>query len=253
MRNSPQKITQSIDMFYSGISTRGVQGHLKAFYPHNSSWVSIYSWVVKYSKKIGKFTENLKVKSSGFLEFDEMEYHRRKNHNSKRVDKNWFIDSIDTETRFMLSSDYTKSRSIKSIKNVLLKIKNKSDNIQKITTDGLTAYENIVKKTFGYNLKEGKYNVEHKIITQRKGEGFNHKVERLHSNIRARTKTMRGFHSSISSAYYIMRGYEIYYNFIRNHMAIGCCPFELAIPELKDKLNVPNKRLTLIELSNKSI
>ena len=29
--------------------------------------------------------------------------------------------------------------------------------------------------------------------------------------------------------------------------------YELAIPEMKDKLNVPNKWLTLIELSNKSI
>ncbi len=30
------------------------------------------------------------------------------------------------------------------------------------------------------------------------GEGFNHKVERMHSNIGARTKTMGGFHGSKS-------------------------------------------------------
>lgn len=203
---------------------------------------------------IGKFTENLKVFSSGSVEFDEMEYHRRKSHKRKLgVDKNWFIDNIDTETRFMISSGYTKSRSKKSIKNILLKIKEKADNIQNITTDGLTAYKNVVKKTFGYNNKTGKYNIEHRIRNASRGDGFNYKVERLHSNIRARTKTMRGFHGSLSSAYYVMKGYEIYYNFIRKHQAIKCCPYELAIPELKSQLNNPNKWLALINLANQNI
>lgn len=46
-----------------------------------------------------------------------------------------------------------------------------------------------------------------------------------------------------------MKGLEVYYNFVREHLAIGCCPYELAIPELKDKLNVPNKWIELIKLS----
>lgn len=252
MRNTPQKITLCLDLFYRGVSTRKVQEHLQAFYPHNSSHKSIYKWIIKYSKIIGKFTDKLKVSSSGSVEFDEMEYNRRKSHKSKGVDKNWFIDSIDTETRFMLSSGYVKSRSKKEIKNILLKIKDKSDNIQTITTDGLTAYKNIVKKSFGYNKKLGKYNIAHRTRNASRGEGFNYKVERLHSNIRARTKTMRGFHGSINSAHYVMQGYEVYYNFIRKHMAINCCPYELAIPELKNKLDVPNKWLALIELATQN-
>src|SRR3989338_10154533 len=42
MRNNPIKITQSIDLFYRGVSTRKVQEHLGVFYPHNASNVSIY-------------------------------------------------------------------------------------------------------------------------------------------------------------------------------------------------------------------
>ncbi|MBI2629835.1 DDE-type integrase/transposase/recombinase [Candidatus Pacearchaeota archaeon] len=253
MRNTPQKITQAVDIYYRGASLRGTQGHLGIFYPHNASNVSIYKWIIKYSKMIGKFTEKLKVFSSGSVEFDEMEYHRRKSHKSKGVDKNWFIDNIDTETRFMLSSGYSKSRSKKAIKQILLKMKEKTSEIKVITTDGLTAYPNVVKKTFGYNLKAGKYNIEHNVRNASRGDGFNYKVERLHSNIRARTKTMRGFHGSLSSAYYVMKGYEIYYNFIRKHQAIKCCPYELAIPELKDKLNEPNKWIALINLANQNI
>ena len=69
----------------------------------------------------------------------------------------------------------------------------------------------------------------------------------MHSNIRARTKTFRGF-GSIDGANAIMKGYETYYNFIRKHQAINCCPYELACPELKDKLGL-NKWLGLIQIS----
>ena len=41
MRNHPKKITCAIDLFYRGVSTRKVQEHFQAFYPHNSSNVSV--------------------------------------------------------------------------------------------------------------------------------------------------------------------------------------------------------------------
>lgn len=44
---------------------------------------------------------------------------------------------------------------------------------------------------------------------------------------------MRGFYGCIESASAIMKGHEIYYNYIRKHQGIGCCPYELAISELK--------------------
>jgi len=68
----------------------------------------------------------------------------------------------------------------------------------------------------------------------------------MHSTIRHRTKTFRGFHGSINSANAIMKGIEIYYNFIRKNLAIGCCPCELAT-DIKLKEN--NKWLELINMS----
>ena len=47
-----------------------------------------------------------------------------------------------------------------------------------------------------------------------------------------------------------MKGFEIYYNFITKHQTLNRCPYELACPELKNKLDVPNKWLALIELAN---
>jgi transposase-like protein len=114
MKNSPQKVSLCLDLFYKGVSTRQVQEHLQQFYPHNSSHMTIYRWIVKYSNKISKFTDNLKLKVGKELQIDEMEI------GSKKSQYNgWFIDSIDTQTRFMVSSGFKKHRDLKEVKDVL--------------------------------------------------------------------------------------------------------------------------------------
>jgi len=239
MRNNPQKITLSIDLFYRGVSTRKVQEHLSAFYPHNCDHRTILRWIVKYSKMIHSFTNKLKIKCGEELQIDEMEY-------KTKGKKSWFIDSIDTTTRFMVASKFCKTREQQELKFVLETAKNKTENkIKIVTSDGYTAYPKAIKKVFGYNNKQGKFKVIHNKVTQLKNEGFNHKIERLHNNIRQRTKTFRGF-KNLDSANAIMKGFEIYYNFIMKHQAINCCPYELAT-ELK--LKKPNKWLELIKLS----
>ncbi len=252
MRNSPQKITQSVDLFYRGASTRGVQGHLAMFYPHNADHSTILRWVVKYSRMISKFTNKLKLRVGEEAQTDEIEYHRRKSHNHKGTEKNFFIDSVDPDTKFMLSAEYMKTRSSRDIKAVMIRIKERTgEQIKVMTTDGWNAYENTIKKVFGYNNKIGKFNVLHnRVVVSNEHGNFNHPIERLHNNARARTKVMRGFHGSISSANAIMKGFEIYYNFINKHQAINCCPYELATDL---KLNEKNKWLELIQLSKLKI
>ena len=116
MRNHPKKITCALDLFYRGVSTRKVQEHLKAFYPHNASHKFIYKWVIKYSKQISKFTDKIKLKVGSGLQIDEMEFQRRKSHKKKlRIDRDWFIDCIDTKTKFLVSSDYFKTREQKEL------------------------------------------------------------------------------------------------------------------------------------------
>lgn len=242
MRNSPQKITLCLDMYFRGVSLRKIQEHLRAFYPHNSSHEAIHSWIEKYPKIIGNFTDNLKVNSGSEIQMDEMEY-------KTKGKMSWFIDSIDTETRFMVASFFSKSRGQDELKIVLKDIKRKTgENVAVITTDGYLAYEDVIKKTYGYNVHKKCHNVIHNKRNASKGEGFNYKVERMHNSIRERTKVFRGF-KSIKSAQSIMKGYEIFYNFIRKHQAIKCCPYELAT-DLKLKEN--NKWLELIRMAKEN-
>jgi putative transposase len=240
MRNSPQKITLSIDLFFRGVSTRKIQEHLQAFYPHNVDHSTILRWIRKYSLIISEFTDKLKIDSGIELMSDEMEYHRL-------GEQNWFVDVMDTKTRFVVSSGYMKSRTIEKLSEVLRKARiTTGDKVRVVTTDGLRGYPRVLKKTFGLKSHwNHKSKIIHNVVIADE-RGFNHKIERLHNSIRERTKIFRGFHGPINSASAIMKGYEIFYNFIRKHQALKKCPYELAIPSLTLGTN---KWLDLIKLA----
>jgi len=241
MKNHEDKITSCMNMYYAGMSLRKIQEHLQMFAPKNSHYSTIYRWVVKYANMISTLTNNLQIESGIELMSDEMEYHRL-------GEQNWFVDVMDTETRFMVASDYMKSRTIDNLTRVLKHGKFATgEQVKVITTDGLKGYPRVLRKAFGVNNKF-KINpkVQHNIVIASE-RGFNHKIERLHNSIRDRTKIMRGFHGSLESARAIMKGYEIYYNFVRKHQGIdNKTPQEEAIPELTLSTN---KWLSLIKLS----
>jgi len=241
MKNHENKITSCMNMYYAGMSLRKIQEHLQMFTPKNSHYSTIYRWIVKYANMIGTLTDNIQIKSGKELMSDEMEYHRL-------GEQNWFVDVMDTETRFVVASDYMKSRTIENLTKVLKKGKLATgEQIKVVTTDGLQGYQRVLKKSFGLKTHwNHKSPIIHNVVIASE-RGFNHKIERLHNTIRDRTKIMRGFHGSLESARAIMKGMEIYYNFVRKHQGIdGKTPSEEAIPEL---CLSTNKWLSLIKMS----
>lgn len=251
MRNSAQKITCALDLFYKGVSTRKVQEHFKAFYPHNSDHTTIMRWIFKYSQMIATFTDNLKLNVGEELQIDEVEYKRRKRYNKKGTEYNWFIDSIDTQTRFLVASKYVKSRGQDEIKEVLKNARKQTgEQFKVITSDGFTAYPKAIRQAFGFrNFESNK--IKHNQVNASKGQGFNYPIERFHNNLRQRTKIFRGFHGSIDTANLIMKGFTIHYNYITKHQGINCSPFEMAIPSLK--FETANRWLELIEKAKLSL
>ena len=254
MRNNPNKITAGIDLYYKGVSLRKVQEHYQAFYPKNASHVSVYNWILRYSTIVSKLTDNIPIQCGNEMMSDEMEYHRRLHHQKgmKGVEQNWFVDTFDLRTRFMIIGEYMKSRINENLIKVMKKTKFKTgEQVKIVTTDGLQGYPFVLRKTFSlqspyHASSKTKSKIIHNVVIASE-RGFNHPIERLHNTIRERTKVMRGFHGCIESAYAIMKGLEINYNFNRKHMALdNKTPSEIAIPHLE--LGV-NKWLDLIKLS----
>jgi hypothetical protein len=78
------------------------------------------------------------------------------------------------------------------------------------------------------------------------GDMNNNKMERLNGEIRDREKTMRGLKKKDTP---ILKGYEIFHNYIRPHMALeGKTPSEVA----GIKVEGDNKWITLIQNAKQS-
>jgi transposase-like protein len=235
MRNKEQIITQCMDMYYSGISFRKITQHLQRFFPIEVSPSTIYRWILKYVPMMEKFTEEQKIKASWQLQGDEVEYKRRISAKRKGVANEYFIDIIDMDSRYIVSSDYQADRKTHNLNKVYGNAKRKVGNqVKVISTDGLVGYPRVLKKTFSL-LPQATRNpkIIHQVIKSDSG-GFNYKVERFHNTLRERTKIMRGFHGCINSAQTLMKGYEIYYNWIRKNIALkGQTPSQIAVPNVQ--------------------
>ena len=237
MRNHQQIITQCTDMYYSGMSFRKIADHLKRFFPKGVHASTVYRWIMKYVPIMQNFTEKQSIKAGWQLQGDEVEYKRRIDHQkgSKGVANEYFIDVIDIESRYLVSTDYQPQRTNKVLNKVYYNAKRKVGNqIKVISTDGLVAYPRTIKKTFGLNPHATRNpKIIHQVIKSDSG-GFNYKVERLHNTLRERTKIMRGFHGCITSAQTLLKGFEIYYNWVRNHQALEKkTPSQIAVPNVQ--------------------
>ncbi len=152
---------------------------------------------------------------------------------------------------YIVSSQYASDRKNYTLNRVLGKAKRKVGNQVKIvSTDGLMGYPRVIKKTFGLRTHHGgkiasTSKIIHQVIKSDSG-GFNYKIERFHNTLRQRTKVMRGFHGCISSAQTLMKGFEIYYNWIRQHQGLkGLTPSDVAVPNIQ--LQNKNRWIDIIE------
>ncbi len=235
MRNKELIITQCMDLYYSGMSFRKIADHLKRFFPKNVNASTIYRWILKYVPMMENFTDKQEIKAGWQLQGDEVEYKRRASAKQRGVRNEYFIDVIDMDSRYLVSSTYQKDRTIPILNKVYRNAKRKVGNqVKIISTDGLMSYPRVIKKSFGLNKHATKNpKIIHQIIKSDSGD-FNYKIERFHNTLRERTKTMRGFHGCITSAQTLMKGFEIYYNWIRNHQGIECLtPSQIAVPNVQ--------------------
>jgi putative transposase len=239
MKNDSKIVTLSLDLYFKGISLRKITDHINQFYGIKISHISIYKWIRKYTKIIGKHVDKLTPNVSGIWHTDEMAL------NVKGGWK-WMWNLIDHNTRFLVASHITDSREIKDAREIFARAKTVAKRKPHfVVTDGLLSYQDAFNKEF-YTMDT---RTKHVRLASIHNYVNNNIIERLHGTIRERNKVMRGLGNNGSSEM-MMDGYKIYYNFIRPHMGLnGKTPAEVAdIPlQLGD-----NKWMSLIKISAQS-
>lgn len=239
MRNSESKITSAIDLYFSNLSSRKVRNHFRRHLEHNASHITILNWCRKYVLKVQKYVATLQPQLSGKIYADETEIDCE-NRND------YFWASVDWDTRFIPTTQYTITRGMPEAVDFMNKIKQKK--VPKyVQTDSAMFYPNAFKKVFGQGKRKYDLRTEHKVINTLRTGKYNVRIETVFSKIKDRVNDFRGL-KALWSAPILMAGIVLQHNFIEEHTTIRDYPCERA--GLKLELG-QNRWLGLIQRASK--
>ncbi len=150
---------------------------------------------------------------------------------------------MDDETRFWIAKQVSDNKYKDDIRQMLRdgkKLTGKNPSV--FITDGARNFHQAYKKEFSSWRKPRTVHIRH---IHFKRDMNNNKMERLNGEIRDREKVMRGLKKKDTP---ILKGYEIFHNYIRPHMALdNKTPAEVCGIDVKGD----NKWLTLIQNASK--
>ena len=232
MKHDPKGITTAMQLYFSGESLRNVSKSLKLL-GMDVTHQTVYNWIKKYTGLMEKYLENIVPQVGDAWRADEVFI--KVNGNLKYV-----FALMDDETRYLIAHEVADRKEGHDASTLFKKGKQVAQTKPKVLiTDGLKSYGEAYRKEFWeMNRQKRTLHIEHIRLS---GDMNNNKMERLNGEIRDREKTMRGL-KKIDTP--ILKGYEIYHNYIRSHSALeGKTPSEACGVEIKGD----NKWRTLIE------
>lgn len=200
-------IADALSSYYGGMSLDNIVENLNQQYRLRLTDAGIYNWIVRFSKEAVERTKDLKPKVGDVWIADETVL--------KIGGQNlWHFDIIDSQTRFVLATHVSKTRTITDVRRLLEKATVRVGKVPKvIITDKLKAYIDGIELTFGADTK-------HIPSKPFEDEDSTNLIERWHGTLKDRFKTMRGLKKP-ETAQIILDGFLFYYNFLRPHESLN--------------------------------
>jgi putative transposase len=237
MRKDKNVIVTALNLYYDGLSLRKTQRNLEQIFGKKVSQVTILNWIKKYSRLVKDYMISQVPQLSGLWHEDETML--------KCEGRNiWFWEMIDEDTKFMIASHLSNTRTFNDTVAIFKKGFEQSKVRPKaVFVDGCNAYYRAFNKVF-YTLRKD----TRPELVQRVGirtRETNNIVERLHGTLKDRTKPMRGL-KSFESTKLLLEGYSVHYNCVRPHQSLGG-----KTPAQATRMNVPNNWKGLIDEATK--
>ncbi len=240
MKVSPDYISTALSMYYSGSSISDIRNHLKQEHGYYPSKSVVFQWVDKYTDMATRQFRDVHPKVGDLWIADETVLELDKGI------KVWFFDVIDSDTRFLLASRASLSRTTRDAQMLMDRaIKRAGKSPKVVITDKLASYLDV---DYGKDA-EHRQGSPFRILPS--GE-TTAQIERFHGTIKDRTKVMRAFRD-IETLHQFMDGYLVYYNFFKPNEALnGKTPAEAAkldyqIKNWKDLSQLPVSKQAEIE------
>ncbi|MFH1141002.1 MAG: IS6 family transposase [Chloroflexota bacterium] len=215
MRYPPEQIAAALQAFYEGLSLRAIQRQLATESGAMPSDSTVYEWVVRFSKVAAAKASGYKAQTGKIWAADETVLDvaggRTKEGSPNTV---WYWDVIDEDSRFLLASHMSLTRTIRDAEALFTQARGRAENAPHfIVTDRLRSYIDGIERVWGGDVlhiqSEGMAPATH-----------NNTIERFHGSIKQRTKVMRGMQNR-ETAKIIMDGWLVHYNFFRPHEGLG--------------------------------
>src|SRR2546425_1365001 len=227
-RYTPEMITLTLDLYFSGLSLRKVARTLNDHFGTEMGATSIYRWIQRFVPQISEYAKTLTPKLSGIWHADELFVKMKGGH--KIVMKNtgemtiaYLWNVMDRKTRFLLASKLSPHRSVIGASIALSEaLKTAHDSKpETVLTDSAKAYHEGIAIAFGAD--KPKHIARAGIV---KPDANNNRIERLNGTLRERVKVQRGWKTMKTP---IAEGQRLHYNFVKPHIALqGQTPAEVA-------------------------
>lgn len=224
--------TMILDLYFKGISLRGIQDHIKQFYDMNLDHSNILRRIQKYSVIIDNYVKTLKPAVADVWNHDEMKI-------QAGGKWKWLWNIMDEETKYLITTKVSTKAKISDSRKFFAQAKEQAGKEPTfLLTDGRHPLTLSIEKEMPSTL-----HVRLTSLTDKRQNNQN--IERLNGTVRDRIKTMRGFDNE-ETAGIMTSAYRNYYNFIKVHGTIN------TTPALKAKIGVDlegNKWMSLIKKS----
>lgn len=242
MRTKSRIISTSMDLYFEGLSVRKIQTQVERLYDVSVSQVTIWKWIKKYSDLVKAYVTTLKPQLSGMWHEDETMV--------KCEGRNvWFWEMIDEETRFIVASHLSGTRTFKDTVAIFKKGFEQSKVRPKaVFVDGSYVYNRAFNKVFYTMRKDTRPKLVQRVGVRTRET--NNVVERLHGTLKDRTKPMRGL-KAFESTKSILEGYTVHYNFVRPHQSLrGKTPAQASGINMKSDWHLLVKEATKYDALN---
>jgi transposase-like protein len=142
MKATPQIVTSAMQLYFTGESLRNVQKFLR-LQGVKINHVTVLRWIRKYVKLMEGYLDKIKPNVSDTWRADEL-YVKIKG------DTKYLFAIMDDETRFWIAQEVAETKDRHDARNLLQIAKNVTGKKpMTFITDGLPAYNEAYKKSFG--------------------------------------------------------------------------------------------------------
>jgi transposase-like protein len=237
MKNNKMLIVTALNFYYDGLSLRKAQRNLEQIFGEKVSQVTILNWIKKYSLLVKEYVTTQVPQLSGLWHEDETMLGCE----GRNI---WFWEMIDEDTRFMVASHISNTRTFEDTVSIFKKgVEQSKVRPRAIFVDGSHVYKAAFNKVFYTMRKDTRVELVQRVGIR--ARETNNIVERLHCTLKDRTRCMRGLHS-YESTKLLLEGWSVHYNCVRPHQTLGG-----KTPAQAARMQVPNTWKGLIDEATK--